>query len=86
MKTKKEELQNLIREGKLDQALKAASRFTRDFTQDEQRDLQIVAECIGNPNRQRFYAQMGHNLIEIRQDAEKSLATWYSNSLGKQKS
>lgn len=86
MITKKEELQQLIRERSTDKAIKAASRFTRDFTQDEQRDLQIVAECIGNPNRLRFYTQMGHNLTELRTVAEKSLATWYSNSLGKQKS
>ena len=86
MITKKEELQILIREEKFDQAIKAAARFTRDFTQDEQRDLQIVAECMRNPNRQRFYTQMGCNLEELRKEAEKSLATWYSNSLGKQKS
>jgi hypothetical protein len=80
MITKKEELQTLIRDGKVDQAIKAASRFTRDFTQDEQRDLQIVAECIGNSNRQRFYAQMGHNLTELRTVAEKSLENWYLKS------
>jgi hypothetical protein len=80
MKTKKEELQILIQDRKIDQAIKAASRFTRDFTQDEQRDLQIVAECIGNPNRQRFYAQMGHNLEELRKEAEKSLSNWYLKS------
>ncbi len=86
MISKKEKLQTLIREGKIDLAIKAASHFTRDFTQEEHRDLQIAAECIGNPGRQKFYAQMAYNYREIRKDVEKSLENWYSNSLVKQKS
>jgi hypothetical protein len=80
MITKKEKLQTLIREGKIDQAIKVASNFTRDFTQEEHRDIQIAAECIGNPGRQQFYAQMAYNLTEIRKDVEKSLENWYLKS------
>jgi|688.fasta_scaffold2390857_2 hypothetical protein len=82
MITKKEELQILIREGKTEKALKLASGFRRDFNEDEQRDIQIAAECIGNTSRAKFYTQLGWNLDEIRKEAEKHLTKWYSSSLG----
>jgi hypothetical protein len=86
MKTKKEVLQMHIRLEDFDSALKTASKFVRDFNPDEQRDIQISAECINNSHRRQFYTQLGWDVSTIREDAEKALRNWYSNSLGKQKS
>lgn len=76
MITKKEQLQILITNKEIDKALKLAANFTRDFTSDEHRDIQISAECIGNTSRQKFYTQIGHNLTETRKAAEQSLNDW----------
>lgn len=74
---KTEEVQKLIREGKLKEALLIAGKFRRTFsgiTNTELKQLQLGYGCLTNGN---FYKQLNYNILLEIKEAEEILVKVY---------
>jgi hypothetical protein len=74
METKKSQLINAFSTGNIKKALKIAKGFTREFTKDQQRSIQIAYECL--TGKESYYQQLGINTNQEKEKAKTLLSVY----------